>query len=153
MLEYFSYKKIKKHQAEKKASTPSTPSHVEKEKEKHHSPPASPEPTPLLSEEDVNFLTRVVSAEGTPPPLPERPLDWMPEAGNSTNNDAQMVVHDRNDIAAEEDTTKRNKQDKGKGKETEKVEDKDAKKAGRFSFITRSLTKKVCTNSASPENR
>lgn len=140
MLEYFSYKKLKKHQAEKKASTPSTPSHIEK----HHSTPSSPEPTPLLTDEDEHFLQRVVSAEGTPPPLPDRPLGWMPEAGDSTSNDAQMVVHDGNGTAAEHAKEgHEKKQDKGKGKENEKAQDKSAKKIGRFSFLARSGTKKV----------
>jgi hypothetical protein len=140
MLEYFTYKKIKKHQTEKRASTPSTPNHVEK----HHSMLSSPQPTPLLTEEDENFLQRVVSAEGTPPPLPDRPLGWMSEAGDSTSNNAQMVIHDGNDTTAEHTKNgNHTKQDKGKGKENEKAQDKNAKKPGRFSFLTRSGTKKV----------
>ncbi|KAG0650160.1 hypothetical protein D0Z07_3144 [Hyphodiscus hymeniophilus] len=111
MLEYFSYKKIKKHQAEKRAET-----QVQ---------------SPLLNEEDENFLERIVSAEGTPPPLPERPHGLGPEAGDTTGNSSQLVSHDgRVD----------EKNDKGKGKENEKA--KDAKKANRFSFLTRSGTKK-----------
>ncbi len=125
-MEYFSYKKIKKHQAEKDV------------KEGVQSP--------IISEEDEHFLTRVISAEGTPPPLPDRP-SFGPEAGDSTNNQAQMVVHDSNGTAQPEGngTTepvldKEPAKDKGKGKENEKP---THKKSNRFSFITRSLTKKV----------
>lgn len=111
MLEYFTYKKYKKHQGEKKGSTPSTPS----------AHPTAPKP--VLTAEDEHFLERIVSAEGTPPPLPERPRhEGLPEAGNSEGNEAQMVVSDK----------------KGKGKETEKKG-----KTGRFSFLNRSGTKKV----------
>lgn len=126
MLEYFSYKKIKKHQTEKKAKA-----QVQ---------------SPLLDEEDENFLQRIVSAEGTPPPLPERPHTLGPEAGDSTGNNSQMVVHD--DGAVDE-----KHKDKGKGKEKQKNKDevkgkenekpKDAKKSNRFSFLTRSGTKKA----------
>jgi hypothetical protein len=128
MMEYFAYKKVKKHQAEKRA--------------------AEGEQTPIISEEDEHFLTRVISAEGTPPPLPERPR-FGPEAGDSTNNQAQMVVHDGNGLteSAGNGTTepvieKRETKikDKGKGKENEKH---DGKKASRFVLLARSLTKKV----------
>jgi len=127
MMEYFTYKKVKKHQAEKKAK--------------------EGEQTPVISEEDEHFLTRVISAEGTPPPLPERP-HFGPEAGDSTNNQAQMVVRDGNattepvangttEPAVEKGETK--EKDKGKGKENEKH---DGKKVSRFAFLARSLTKK-----------
>lgn len=115
MLEYFTYKKVKKHQAEKRA------------KEETQSP--------LLDEEDERFLTRIVSAEGTPPPLPERPHGLGVEAGDSTGNKSQMVVHD-----GREDEN--HHKDKGKGKESEKP-DRDPKKSNRFSFLRRSGTKKV----------
>jgi hypothetical protein len=123
MMEYFTYKKIKKNQAEKHAKEGSQ--------------------TPVISEEDENFLTRVISAEGTPPPLPERPR-LGPEAGDSTDNQAQMVVHDGNgttEPAPDKQATK----DKGKGKENEKHDGKKA--SNRFSFLTRSLTKKVSSSS------
>lgn len=121
-MEYFTHKKIKKHQAEKRA------------KEGVQSP--------VLSEEDENFLGRVISAEGTPPPLPERPR-FGPEAGDSTNNEAQMVVHDGNgttEAPRDKNTTK----DKGKGKENEKHNGK--KTSSRFSFLHRSGTKKVSSS-------
>ena len=115
MLEYFSYKKIKKHQAEKKAETGVQ--------------------TPILNKEDENFLERVISAEGTPPPLPERPHGVGPEAGDSTGNDSQMVAHNGGPFDEKH-------KDKGKGKENEKP--KDTKKSNRFSFLSRAGTKKAC---------
>jgi len=104
MLEYFTYKKVKKHQVEKKA-------HENKQ-------------LPLLDEDDERFLTRVVSAESTPPPLPERPYGLVVEAGNSS----QAVVHDGGDSSV-------------KDNDIEKP-NKNAKKANRFSFLLRHGTKK-----------
>ena len=111
-MEYFTYKKIKKHQAEKRAK--------------------DGEQTPVISEEDEHFLTRVISAEGTPPPLPERP-QFGPEAGDSTNNQAQMVVHDGNGTAEGNGTTepaldKQATKDKGKGKASVRKKEKNKKK-------------------------
>lgn len=123
MMEYFAYKKVKKHQAEKKA--------------------AEGKQAPLLDEKDERFLRRVISAEGTPPPLPTRP-HGLPEAGDFANNASQMVVHDGNTVAEEE--SRRTSRDKGKGKEKETVET-EAKKPGRFAFLSRVGTKKVCQSS------
>ncbi len=121
-MEYFAYKKVKKHQAEKKAEAGLQ--------------------SPLLTEEDEHFLQRVVSAEGTPPPLPERPHGLGREAGDSSGNAAQMVVHDSNTTA--EEGHRRSSKDKGKGKENEQDAEKEEKKPGRFAFLRRAGTKKVC---------
>lgn len=121
MLEYFTYKKVKKHQAEKRA---------------HEQTQA-----PVLDEEDERFLTRIVSAEGTPPPLPERPHRLGIEAGDPTGNTSQMIVHE----GGEEEPDRHrdhHHEDKGKGREDEKP-DKEAKKVNRFSFLLRRGTKKV----------
>lgn len=119
MLEYFTYKKVKKHQAEKSAETKVQ--------------------TPILNEEDENFLERVISAEGPPPPLPERPHHVLgPEAGESTENNSQMVEHNGGPVVEEHKD-----KGKGKGKEKENEKPKDAKKPSRFSFLSRSGTKKV----------
>ena|SRR6187402_1495849 len=128
MMEYFTYKKVKKHQAEKKAQAGLQ--------------------SPLLNEEDANFLTRIVSAEGTPPPLPERPHGLPSEAGDSIGNNAQLVVHDGNDTVPMEEPEEHKHKDKGKGKGkgNEKPTEKDGKKptlASRFAFLHRSGTKKV----------
>jgi hypothetical protein len=112
MLEYFTYKKVKKHQAEKKAERGVQ--------------------TPILNEEDENFLERVISAEGTPPPLPERPHEVGPEAGDLTGNDSQIVAHNGGPVDEEH---------KGKGKGNEKP--KDTKKSSRFSILSRVGTKKA----------
>jgi len=73
MLEYFTYKKVKKHQAEKRARESSQ----------------SRKAKPVLSAEDESFLQRIVS-EGTPPPLPERPIALNPEIVIDTENGAQL---------------------------------------------------------------
>jgi hypothetical protein len=122
MLEYFTYKKVKKHQAEKRAQEETQ--------------------SPLLDEEDERFLTRIVSAEGTPPPLPERPHGLGVEAGDSTRNKSQMLVHDGREDENHHHKDKGKGKGKGKGKESEKT-DNDAKKSNRFSFLRRSGTKKV----------
>ncbi|KFY21359.1 hypothetical protein V493_07473 [Pseudogymnoascus sp. VKM F-4281 (FW-2241)] len=56
MLEYFTYKKVKKHQAEKRA------------RENAQTPPLKP----VLSADNERFIEHLVY-EGTPPKLPERP--------------------------------------------------------------------------------
>jgi len=127
MLEYFTYKKVKKHQAEKKVHTPA-----------QVRTPTPQGPSPLLNDEDENFLERIVSAEGTPPPLPSRPMGWAPgvgiEAGDSTGNQSQMVVHNGNGTMHEN-----NRNHKGKGRETIDGE----KKPGRFaSFLAKTGPKK-----------
>lgn len=121
MMEYFAYKKMKKHQAEKKAQAGLL--------------------SPIISEADEHFLDRIVSAEGTPPPLPDRPHGLELEAGDSTGNAGQVVVHDGNTTA--EDGPSSRSMDKGKAKENEKSVEKEDKKSSRFSFLRRSGTKKV----------
>jgi hypothetical protein len=124
MLEHFPYKKAKKHQAEKRAEA-----QVQ---------------SPVLTEEDENFLERIVSAEGTPPALPERPRVLNPEAGDPTNNDEQMVVYNEPGTKAETKAEAKaeakavEKAGKHKGKGKENVNDKDKKKSNRFSFLRRS---------------
>ncbi|TAQ87122.1 hypothetical protein B7494_g4518 [Chlorociboria aeruginascens] len=124
MLEYFAYKKVKKHRAQKARAEVEAPS-------------------PVLTKEDENFLGRIVSAEGTPPPLPERPR-FGPEAGDPTNNPSQMVVHDGRTDHIEEPGI----QGKGKGGGNEKPKDrpkekeKGPKKSNRFSFLHKSSTKR-----------
>ncbi|KAL2065489.1 hypothetical protein VTL71DRAFT_3159 [Oculimacula yallundae] len=121
MMEYFTYKKVKKHQAEKKAAEGIQP--------------------PLLDEKDETFLRRVISAEGTPPPLPVRP-DGLPEAGDFAGNASEMVVHDGNTVA-EEEGHKRSSKDKGEGKAEEPEKGvENEKKHGRFAFLSRINTKK-----------
>lgn len=132
MLEYFTYKKVKKHQAEKHAREAALKTPEEKEK-----------PRPLLNEEDELFLERIVSAEGTPPPLPERPIFLNePEVGDSSANNAQLVKADQEAVEAMSPgnaTTTEKTEEKGKGKEKEHAN--DTKKAGRFSFFRRTSKK------------
>jgi hypothetical protein len=128
MLEYFTSKKAKKHHEDKKATG--------KEKET-----MVKTPPPLLNDEDEQFLTRIVSAEGTPPPLPTRP-NFGAEAGDSTGNDAQMVVHDGREDHGR-DSVKGG--EKGKGKENETENKKENKFTG---FLGRTFTKRVCCSKA-----
>jgi hypothetical protein len=103
--------------------------------------------SPVLTEEDENFLERIVSAGGPPPALPERPVSRPPElperptvpnceAGDSTNNDEQMVVYNEAGAKAEAKAEEKAQRPKGKGKEN--VKDKGKKKSHRFSFLRRS---------------
>ena len=99
----FAYKKFKKHQVEKKAEAQAQ--------------------RPLITEEDENFLTRIVSAEGTPPPLPGRPQ--------------RAEVIDRGDDHQNDPVTS----SPIKGKEN--VEPVGSKQSHRFSFLGRGNTTKA----------
>lgn len=154
MLEYFTYKKVKKHQAEKKARESQTATPVE-------SPYTAPtgtavpiKPAPVLSPEDERFLDSIVGdEEGNRPALPTRPLSGLVETGDATGNKSQVVLHGEGEKVEDEGIVSGLKHrivGKGKGKEVEteaSVEDKDkeAKKtnAGRLSFLQRTFTKKV----------
>jgi hypothetical protein len=133
MLEYFTSKKVKKHQHEHKDTG--------KEKET-----IVITPPPLLNDEDERFLTHIVSAEGTPPPLPTRP-NFGVEAGDSTGNDEQMVVHDgREHVHDKKEHHRRHSvksvdKSKGKEKEAEAEVKKENKLTG---FLGRTFTKRVC---------
>jgi hypothetical protein len=71
MLEYFAYKKLKRH--------------------RDH--PDRPD-TPILNEADEQYLQRIISEpEGPRPPLPARPQD-LPEAGDASTNNMQVTVMD-----------------------------------------------------------
>ena len=122
MLDYFGYKKAKRHQEK-----------VPKSEE------------PVLNDDDEAFLHRITSqVEGTPPPLPERPFE-LNVAGESQGNDMQLAIsEDARDVPIPDvpDTPEGivtgvsgegSTGDKGKGKE--KV--KDSKK-NRWSFLRRS---------------
>ncbi|RDW64075.1 hypothetical protein BP5796_10577 [Coleophoma crateriformis] len=127
MMEYFAYKKVKKHQAEKRAEAGVQ--------------------TPIITDEDEHYLERIMSAEGTPPPLPARPsaID-NGVAGDSTGNKLQMVVHDGE---AESEKEKEKAKAKGKSKENVKGKDKESDtKGGKLAFLQRTFTKKA----KKPEN-
>jgi hypothetical protein len=49
--------------------------------------------TPVLTEEDEQFLNRVTSHDEQPPPLPTRPrVQDLPVAGEAQGNDAQLAL-------------------------------------------------------------
>lgn len=102
MLEYFAYKKYKKHQAEKEAEKAHASGHREERA-----------PSLVLNEEDELFLRRIAE-EGEPPHLPERPVVLNPEVGSTTGNDAQVSR-----TSTGRSSTERHRKDKGKGKEKE----------------------------------
>src|SRR5205814_10025562 len=108
MLEYLSYRKFKKNQEKKRAAQ---------------------QQSPILADEDENFLKPIV-AEGPAPPLPERTYLLDPETGNP----------DGKDEASE----------KGKGKQIEDghnkgmTKHKSNGKTNRLSFVQRMISKKVC---------
>lgn len=68
MLEYFNYKKVKQHRAEKAAKTP------------------------VLSETDEQFLERMVSPEPESA-VPQQPFP-SDVAGDPTGNDAQLITRE-----------------------------------------------------------
>jgi hypothetical protein len=124
MLEYFTYKKIKKHQAEKRAREALA--------------------SPVLNEEDENFLQRVVSEEGPPPALPERPVILNPEVGNSTGNDSQIVSREpelNSKHRRSNDRRSSGRRSSDKDRRHDKDSDKEKKKQNVFS-IFRSKSKK-----------
>jgi hypothetical protein len=130
MLEYFTAKKIKKDQAEKGAKEIQTP---------------------VLSPEDEHFLERIVSAEGTPPPLPDRPSFTDSEVGDLIGIDTRMMDHgepggEQAEVA--QDIPKEHDKSKGKGKENASKMEK--KKSNRFSFLRRSTKKKDDNPNAPP---
>ena len=201
MLEYFTYKKVKKHQAEKASrdaaaacekdpssttssgtATPSKAAGIPLPHTPDLAPSPQPQtmqqdthslniprkPLPVLTEEDEDFLRGFVDAEDAPekrPVLPNRPVvDGLKVAGDATGNESQVVLSNKehgkketygeyvgdfvggirsritgkgkekeSDVVLEEE-----KKDKGKGKENDKYE------GGRFGFIGRTFSKKVC---------
>lgn len=51
--------------------------------------------TPVLSEEDEQFLNHITSHDEHPPPLPARPrVQDLPVAGETQGNDAQLALMD-----------------------------------------------------------
>ncbi|KAH9887768.1 hypothetical protein F4778DRAFT_418469 [Xylariomycetidae sp. FL2044] len=144
MLEYFTYKKVKKHKEEKQR--------LEKDKEeaaaakssaKDSASPGSPkiisqpEGTPILDKEDERFLERLTSPdapalddedEGTPPPLPPRIKTPVIDIDSDASSVASILKNAEADGGG-----------KGKGKNKEKAELKANDKtssAKRFSFVT-----------------
>ena len=87
MLEYFAYRKVKQHRAEKAASA-SQPNSGRDSGEKEERGPRAPKP--ILTPEDEAFFRRLAE-EGAPPQLPERPIVFSNEAGTSTGNNAQLT--------------------------------------------------------------
>ena len=149
-MEYFSFKKGKRHQD--KAPKPEKP---------------------VLDDEDEEFLKRITAQiEGTPPALPERPHEY-PVAGDTEENDMQLVVADearevpipdvadtpegttpqidtpQADIPKEEASDGKSK-GKSRSKSKEKDKDKPKEKKDPFAFFRRG-SKAVRRKSSSGE--
>lgn len=178
MLEYFTYKKVKKHNADKKdrvsnsntpLASPTPASPTTSSKPRHLNTVKSPSAdlgrggaSPILNEEDEYFLHRFISAEGTPPPLPQRKptlparpsergnegITMGDEAGEWRNNELQIILREDEDGEGLEREIETQAQGKGKekiGEGGEKIDDnteKVAKKWKKLSFLHRG--KKVC---------
>ena len=73
MLEYFTYKKIKKHKEEKAREKKATEDLIREQKGKAPEEPRNV----VLAPDDESFLEALISADGPAPPLPPRPeLTW-----------------------------------------------------------------------------
>lgn len=142
MLEYFAYKKVKKHREEKAEKKRLDDAKEEARQATSTSPSkiiSKPKPvgTPLLTHDDEEFLERLTSPspdladdEGPPPPLPPRVK-------------TPVMVWDSD---TESYMSKESTKGKGKGKATKDKD--DAKKPNPFSIIRNiSLRKKPTENS------
>ncbi|KAI8960722.1 hypothetical protein F5Y11DRAFT_328925 [Daldinia sp. FL1419] len=164
MLEFFTYKKLKKHRDEK-AEKQKLEKGKENDKgkgkeEKSRADAAHPESTsspevileraegmPILDQEDEKFLERLTSPsdsgvsigdDETPPPLPPRVKTPVIEL----DSDSSSFEEGKQDVPAKDGDGGKGK-GKGKGKEKPKGKDKDKQegdkpehKPKRFSFVT-----------------
>jgi hypothetical protein len=158
MLEYFTYKKIKKNQEKKLASQ-------------------SPQPqTPVLSSHDEEFLQRILSEEGPAPVLPPRyeqsHLKPMGDhkhvilAGETEGNKAQMVVADPANAEvmtpqpgdeAGDHLEREMTEEKGKGKQKEGEPDKKTQTKNKLgaagAFLGRTFSKREKTHTPKPRTK
>ena len=146
MLEYFTYKKVKKHRAAKEAkkndeaasasaSQPTTPKTDERPKRPDTastrgsaaSGPAPPPGQPVLDRSDESFLESILSDDGQAPPLPDR-VDL---------SDLELSASEVASLDARKEKDK--KKEKSKGKDKEKA-NKDGKPS-RFASVFRKKDK------------
>lgn len=86
MLEYFTYKKIKKHKEEKARERKATEDLAREQKGKAPEEPGNV----VLAPDDESFFEALISADGPAPPLPPRPeLTW----------EESSVVHRSRDVS------------------------------------------------------
>ncbi|KAI0860605.1 hypothetical protein F4860DRAFT_198767 [Xylaria cubensis] len=149
MLEYFSYKKVKKHREEKAAEKQKAKDEQkEKQPASGSAPPtfltkiistpadnddAAVEGTPVLDQEDEKFLERLTSAspgspdeneDATPPPLPPRVK-------------TPVIDIDSDDASSVKSKKDANKDGESKGKEKESSKPSGENKPKRFTFSLR----------------
>ncbi|KAF2281580.1 uncharacterized protein EI97DRAFT_355233, partial [Westerdykella ornata] len=98
------------------------------------SPKEEPASSPVLDEEDEQFLQRLASLsqepEGTPPPLPDRPVSTLDGGEKKAGKDTQEGTNPP-EITVEDSDNKA----KGKGKEEETARSGEKKKKGVMSYF------------------
>lgn len=146
MLEYFTYKKVKKHKAEKKANEDAKEEakrHAEASKLTEHARLEDRREKEVIRPDDESFLEELLASDDTPaPPLPprlySRELDWP-----SDNEDASATSQNTASNAHTDTTTN----GKGKEKATPATATEQAKKQNRISALfTRHTAKKPDTS-------
>lgn len=159
MLEYFTYKKVKKHQEQKAEKVKSEGGKDETTKSRRSSrvlsPAASPSPgpsrerdhAPVLDREDQRFFERLTS---TRPPTPDDDEDAPPLPPRIRTPEIDVTIDSDSSMEARRRKSDKSK-DKGKQKVVEKLPTEDvAEKPKRFSFVSNisrnmSLRKKPTT--------
>ncbi|KAI1401556.1 hypothetical protein F4819DRAFT_457858 [Hypoxylon fuscum] len=175
MLEYFTYKKVKKHR-EEKSEKQKEEKGKGKEKEdgsstsglKINSPEATIQPSPdevppILDSDDEKFLEHLTSPsvtslnddDETPPPLPPRIKTPVIDLDSDASSFASLK--DDKTVSAKEEKSKGKDKDKSKLKKHESDDKKDKDKdkdhkPKRFSFANISLKRKPKDTSASAQH-
>lgn len=95
MMEYFHLKKSKPHDNPEPEIAVEQVEVVEPVKAEEPEEVVEPEKAeePVLTAEDEAFLHRIAT-EGTPPPLPARPLEHLPLVGETAGNESQVALFD-----------------------------------------------------------
>ena len=136
MLEYFTYKKVKKHQQEKHGH--------------HHDDQTIQPPAPILTPNDEAFLQRITSEDDPAASLPTRPLGSV--AGDTVGNEQQVALTGATESAEYGSDVRGVSDESSHGKLKGKATEPSQKRSHRFSFLQRSGTKKVTFSFASPSN-
>ena len=93
--------------------------------------------TPVLNEEDEEFLHRIAE-EGPPPPLPARPgTQDLPEAGNPEGNNAQMVLYEGAQLIPETPDNLDSESADAESHENVTKMEKEHRKKSKWSFLRR----------------
>ncbi|KAG9257352.1 uncharacterized protein F5Z01DRAFT_383382 [Emericellopsis atlantica] len=163
MLEYFTYKKVKKNRDAKKAreneatraleernSNVTTP--VDLNNNGSSSRPTHDPATPILDRSDERFLQEILSEDGDPPALPERPLavpdlEWQSDDAKSL--DPRKINKSRQKKEREEQKRKE-KEQRAKDRENNKDKEHQELKPGRLSVLFSKAKSKTGDDKTSP---